>query len=226
MQVVKPGTRILTPVSKGGIKELQHLERIARVCYQSEDHITKDGESAKKLIRALIKSGHEAMLEHGSVSVWFRCDRGISHELVRHRVASFAQESTRYCNYSKGKFGSELTFIRPFFFENTWRYNAWLNQMQEAENTYLELVNNGAKPEEARSVLPNSLKTSIVVTANYREWRHIFNLRCSPNAHPQMRELMLPLLDQFNARYPVLFEDIYEKYKDQIPPDSRHRSIG
>ena len=114
MQVIEPGWMILTPISMGGLRELQHLEQIARVCYKSEDHITKDGESAKKLIRSLITSGHHAMLEHGVISVWFCCDRGISHELVRHRVASFAQESTRYCNYANDKFGNELTFIKPY----------------------------------------------------------------------------------------------------------------
>lgn len=213
MRVIEPSYEILTPISEGGIEELKQLERIARVCYKSEDHITEDGESAKKLIRSLINSGHHAMLEHGVISVKFTCDRGISHELVRHRVASFAQESTRYCNYANDKFGNELTFIRPFFFENTWRYDVWYEQMEEAENDYLELVLNGVKPEEARSVLPNSLKTEIVVTANYREWRHIFNLRCSPNAHPQMRELMLPLLDEFCEHIPVLFDDIKERYE-------------
>ena len=208
MQVIEPGWMILTPISMGGLRELQHLEQIARVCYKSEDHITKDGESAKKLIRSLITSGHHAMLEHGVISVWFCCDRGISHELVRHRVASFAQESTRYCNYANDKFGNELTFIQLFFFEDSVRYSLWEQQMKDAEETYLDLIATGAKPEEARSVLPNSLKTEIVVTANYREWRHIFELRCAPNAHPQMRELMLPLLDEFAVRIPVLFGDI------------------
>lgn len=208
MRVIEPSYEILTPISEGGIEELKQLERIARVCYKSEDHITEDGESAKKLIRSLINSGHHAMLEHGVISVWFCCDRGISHELVRHRVASFAQESTRYCNYANDKFGNELTFIKPYFFEDSVRYSLWEQQMKDAEETYLDLIATGAKPEEARSVLPNSLKTEIVVTANYREWRHIFELRCAPNAHPQMRELMLPLMDEFSARIPVLFDDV------------------
>ena len=212
MRVIEPGFMILTPISEGGLDELQHLERIARVCYKSEEHMTFDGESSKRLIRALINNGHHAMLEHGVVSVIFRCDRGVSHELVRHRVASFAQESTRYCNYANDKFDNELTFIRPYFFEDSVRYSLWERQMQEAEDIYMDLIATGAKPEEARSVLPNSLKTEIVVTANYREWRHIFQLRASSKAHPQMRQLMIPLLKEFDEKLPVLFEDIVGEF--------------
>ena len=115
MKIVEPKYEILTDISEGGIKELQQIERVARVCYKSEDKITPDGESAKKLVGFLVKQGHEAMLEHSQLSVLFTCDRGIANELVRHRIASFAQESTRYCNYSKEKFGGELSFIRPYY---------------------------------------------------------------------------------------------------------------
>lgn len=115
MKIVEPKYEILTDISEGGIKELQQIERVARVCYKSEDKITPDGESAKKLVGFLVKQGHEAMLEHSQLSVLFTCDRGVANELVRHRIASFAQESTRYCNYSKEKFGGELTFIWPSY---------------------------------------------------------------------------------------------------------------
>ena len=210
MKVIDPGYEILTPISEGGMDELKMLEKIARVCYKSESHITEDGESAKKLITALIRSGHEAMLEHGIISVKFTVDRGVSHEIVRHRMASFAQESTRYCNYSGDKFGNELTFIRPSFFvgpdRSMSKYGMWCHLMDEAEQSYMHLIELGAKPEEARSVLPNSLKTEIVVTANYREWRHIFALRTSPKAHPQIREVMIPLMQELREKIPVVFE--------------------
>lgn len=210
MKVIKPSYEILTPISDGGLKELKHIERIARVCYKSEDKISPDGESAKKLIKMLIDREHEAMLEHGSISVLFICDRGVSHEIVRHRMASFAQESTRYCNYSKDKFGNELTFIEPCFWdENSYQYEDWERAMYEAEQSYIELIRDqGASPQEARSVLPNSLKTELVMTANYREWRHFFDLRCSPSAHPQMRELAIPLLRDLSKRIPVIFDDM------------------
>lgn len=205
MRIIDPGYEILTPISEGGMEELKMLEKIARVCYKSESHITEDGESAKKLITALIRSGHEAMLEHGIISVKFTVDRGVSHEMVRHRMASFAQESTRYCNYSGDRFGNELTFIKPSFF-NIEEYRDWKRTMKNIEKHYLKLIEMGAKPEEARSVLPNSLKTEIVVTANYREWRHIFALRTSPKAHPQIREVMIPLMQELREKIPVVFE--------------------
>lgn len=214
MRIIDPGYEILTPISEGGMDELKMLEKIARVCYKSESHITEDGESAKKLITALIRSGHEAMLEHGIISVKFTVDRGVSHEIVRHRMASFAQESTRYCNYAGDKFGNELTFIRPSFFGGPGtisKYGMWCNLMDEAEQSYMRLIELGAKPEEARSVLPNSLKTEIVVTANYREWRHIFALRTSPKAHPQIREVMIPLMQELREKIPVIFETFEEE---------------
>lgn len=214
MKVIDPGFEILTEISEDGIKELQHIEKIARRCYKSEDKITEDGESAKKMVANLIKRKHFAMIEHGSVSVLFTVDRGVSHELVRHRMASFAQESTRYCNYAQGKFGGELTFIRPFFFtveDDPMKYGTWATEMSSAEHTYLELLKNGASPQEARSVLPNSLKTEIIMTANYREWRHFFELRAlgtTGQPHPQMKQVAVPLLREFQKRLPILFDDL------------------
>lgn len=209
MKVIKPSFEVLTPISPSGIRELQHIEKIGRVCYKSEDKITEDGESAKKFVAMLIKRGHEAMIEHGSISVKFICDRGVSHELVRHRIASFAQESTRYCNYSQDKFGSELTFIKPCFWEEgSDEYKDWEYSVFTAERCYMDLLGHGATPQEARSVLPNSLKTEITVTANYREWRNIFKLRTANAAHPQMREIMRPLLLYFQEHISTLFDDI------------------
>ena len=209
MKVIKPSFEVLTQISPFGIRELQHIEKIGRVCYKSEDKITEDGESAKKFVSMLIKRGHEAMIEHGSISVKFICDRGVSHELVRHRIASFAQESTRYCNYSQDKFGSELTFIKPCFWEEgSDEYRDWEYSVATAERCYMDLLGHGATPQEARSVLPNSLKTEITITANYREWRNIFKLRTAMAAHPQMREIMCPLLLYFQEHISVLFDDI------------------
>lgn len=188
---------------------IQHIEKIGRVCYKSENNITEDGESAKKFVKMLIDRGHEAMIEHSSLSVKFIVDRGVSHELVRHRLASFAQESTRYCNYSKDKFGNEITVIKPCFFdEHSETYKEWKIAMECAENAYFVLLNKGASPQVARSVLPNSVKTEITITANYREWRNFFKLRTTQAAHPQMREVTIPLLEELKTKIPVVFDNI------------------
>ena len=218
MKIIKPSYEILTPISDGGIKELQHIEKIGRVCYKSEDRITDDGESAKKFVKMLISNGHEAMIEHSSLSVKFVVDRGVSHELVRHRIASFAQESTRYCNYSKDKFGNEITVILPCFFDtgmgilsNSLVYQEWKLACECAEERYFNLLKMGATPQQARTVLPNSLKTEITVTANYREWRNFFKLRTAEASHPQMREVTIPLLKEIKTLIPIIFDDIEVK---------------
>lgn len=209
MRIIEPSYEILTEISEGGTKELQHIEKIGRVCYKSEDKITEDGESAKKFVKMLIDRGHEAMIEHSSLSVKFTVDRGVSHELVRHRIASFAQESTRYCNYSKDKFDNGITFIKPFFFgEDTQNYKEWIHAMGIAEKSYLQMLKDGATPQEARSVLPNSTKTEITITANYREWRNFFELRTAKAAHPQMTQVTRPLLKELKTRLPIVFDDI------------------
>lgn len=214
MKVIKPGYEILTDITGN---ELKLIELAGRTCYKSEDKITDD--SAKKFVSNIIKRGHEAMLEHSILSVKFICDRGVSHELVRHRLASFAQESTRYCNYGKNKFGNECTFIEPFFFcwdgtsdrDNDALYNIWLDDCEFSEKTYLRMLELGATPQEARTVLPNSIKTEVVVTMNYREWRHFFKLRAARAtgpAHPQMEEITRPLLEEVKKLIPVVFDDI------------------
>lgn len=205
MKIIPPSFEILTPID--GAAMLKNLELCGRVCYKSEDRITED--SAEKFIRMILKSGHESVLEHEKITVKIICDRGVTHELVRHRIASYSQESTRYCNYTKDKFGSELTFIRPCFWqEDDEKYRLWKDSMQAIENAYLKLTELGAKPEEARSILPNSLKTEIAVTMNLREWRHYFRLRTSMRAHPQIREVSIPLLEEFKKRIPAVFDDM------------------
>lgn len=212
MQAIKAYTQIFKDFE--GQKVLQKLELIGRTCYKSEDKITED--SAAKFVAGLIKRGHEAMLEHASITVKFVTDRGISHEIVRHRLASYAQESTRYCNYSQDKFGHELTFIIPDFLEyGSEGFKIWKDEMKQVEKTYFAMLEAGHTPQEARSVLPNSLKTELVMTANLREWRAFFKLRAANStgaAHPQMLEITRPLLDDLKAMIPVVFDDIiYEK---------------
>ena len=190
-----------------GQSALRKIERIGRVCWKSEDRITET--SNLVFVESLIHKGHESVLEHVSITVEFVCDRGVSHELVRHRLASFTQESTRYCNYANGKFNGELTFIKPCFWNDAGKnYEDWKKAVDSIEQTYMRLIALGCKPEQARSVLPNSLATRIVMTANLREWRHVLKLRTAPAAHPQMRELMVPLLRDLQLRIPVVFDDV------------------
>ena len=193
------------------------MERIGRVCYKSEDRITEG--SAEKFIKARL-GAHESVIEHSALTVRFICDRGVTHELVRHRLCSFSQESTRYCNY----FG-RLTFIIPpwidipegdlYRFEDGKQWYGtnkpvyeWYMSLVYASMAYEELLNLGWSPQQARSVLPNSLKTEIIMTANFREWRHVFRLRCDKAAHPQMQELMRPLLTKVKTHIPIIFDDI------------------
>lgn len=208
MKIINPSVYFMDDIDGRNI--LNKLETIGRVCYKSEDRITE--KSSEKFISNIIKSGHESVIEHEAITVKIICDRGVSHEIVRHRIASYSQESTRYCNYSNDKFGNELTVIRPCFWkDNSEKYNLWVDSMNSIEKTYNSLIELGAKPEEARSVLPNSLKTEIVVTMNLREWRHFFKLRTSKRAHPQMREIAIMLLKEFKDRIPVIFDDITEE---------------
>ena len=201
MEIVKPSHTILDNVD--GEQILLKLERCGRTAYKSEDKITAG--SAEKFIVGILKRGHESVIEHVSISVRFVCDRGVTHEIVRHRLCAYTQESTRYCNYAK----KGVTFIRPFFWlSDAPQYLWWVVAMQQVERSYNQLIEGGASPQEARSVLPNSLKTEIVVTANLREWRHILKLRASEAAHPQMRELMIPLLADFTRLLPTIFGDI------------------
>lgn len=192
-----------------GDQMLANIAAAGRVCYQSE---SKSDDAA--FVRKRIGQGHESILEHEKISVRIICDRGVSHELVRHRIASYSQESTRYCNYSKGKFGSELTFIRPYWDDRSIRAEmirlraCWQEACLNAEWSYKKMIDMGCTPEAARAVLPNCLKTEVVMTANLREWRHFFKLRCAPAAHPDMRIVANMLLTAFKDVVPVVFDDI------------------
>lgn len=204
MKIIDPGFEILSHVDRKAV--LKQLERIGRTCYKSEAKITND--SASAFVRKLIANGHEAMIEHFSITVKIICDRGISHEIVRHRVgASYAQESTRYCNYGTD---GECTFIQPIL--NTHAdLDLWGYAMSDAEDYYLKMIKNGASPQQARSVLPNSLKTEIVVTMTLRAWRHFFKLRALGmygEPHPQMKQIAVPLLEEFINLLPEVFDDL------------------
>ena len=210
MKIINPSVQLEDEID--GQRIMKKIERIGRTCYKSEQNITED--SAERFVKTIIKNGHESVLEHESISVRVICDRGVTHEIVRHRIASYSQESQRFCNYSNDKFGNELTFIKPIFnkecdagmhdtFEDTCRF---------IEKRYFEMLENGATPQEARSILPNSLKTEIVMTMNLREWRHFFKLRCDKAAHPQTREIANMILKEFKEKIPVIFDDLYESF--------------
>lgn len=186
--------------------QISIIERAGRTAYKSEDKITDD--SAKQFVKMINDKNHEAVLEHSIMSVKFITDRGVSHEIVRHRLCSFTQESTRYCNYSKDKFDNQLTFIWPIWYDQEETASAiWLKSISQSEIDYLKMLELGWNPQQARSVLPNSLKTEIVVTANFREWKHIFQLRAiSKAAHPQMRDLMIPLYNYCKEQLPEIFD--------------------
>ena len=222
MLLVKPSFTILTPINANDI--LKRIEAAGRTCYKSEDKITED--SAIKFVKAILTRNHESVIEHESLSVRFICDRGVTHEIVRHRLASYSQESTRYVNYEKRGIAfvippwvqldpCEVTDVddevRTLMASNHRADATWLLAMHGAEVSYNELLNDGWKPEQARSVLPNSLKTEIVMTANLREWRHFFKLRTSSAAHPQMREVAQPLLDELRSKIPVIFDNLEAK---------------
>ena len=189
----------------------QLIEAAGRTCYKSEGKSDGTLEGAQKFCSGLVKRGHTAVIEHASATVRFVVDRGVSHEIVRHRVASYCQESTRYCNYGNGDQG--VTFIIPNWGDLDCAdaedaMLLWQAAMKTAESVYLELLRKGWTPQQARTVLPNSTKTEVVMTANMREWRHFFQLRCSNAAHPQIQEVARPLLQVFKTMWPSLFEDI------------------
>jgi len=212
MKLVKQSYEILTPLDRDRV--LRNIERAGRVCYKSESKITDN--SAPKFVSKIVASGHLSVIEHQSFTVKFICDKGVANQLVRHRIASFSQESTRYCNYASGRFGKELTFVIPVWLDlpegeveegKLYAPDAmmWLNAMQHAEYAYNSLMNEWRAAQRARSVLPLSVKTELIVTANHREWREIFRQRCAPDAHPQMVELMTPLRDELLTILPEIY---------------------
>jgi thymidylate synthase (FAD) len=223
MILIKPSYEIRTEIDRPTL--LRRIEAAGRTCYKSEDKMTDD--SASKFVSMVIKRGHESVIEHESLSVRFIVDRGVTHEMVRHRLVAFSQESTRYCDYS----GDGVYFIVPPWVNiepGQWTETVdhwpsepnnidmeWFLAMLQSECRYNELRRKGWTPQQARSVLPNSLKTEIVMTTNLREWRHVLKLRTSHAAHPQMREIMVPLLEEFTILLPEIFGDILVNLKSK-----------
>ena len=225
MELVLPSYDFI-PTELNGSEIIKRIEKIGRVCYKSEDKITDD--SAETFVKKIMRSGHHSVIEHVSITVKFIIDRGISHELVRHRIGSYSQESTRYCAY---EYDQHIKFIIPCWLDlKPGIYNTkevmkikddatrnWVYSIHEIETYYhMFLEQHNWKPGYARSVLPNALKTEIVATFNLREWRHVLNLRCSKAAHKQIREVMIPVLNIMNINIPIVFEDLAEKYRDEI----------
>lgn len=201
MKIISPDFAFVDSINGNAI--LKKLEAAGRTCYKSENKMTED--SAANFVRNLIKRGHESVLEHVSITVRIITDRGISHEIVRHRLASYSQESTRYCNYKD----KEIEFVLPYDIDSETKiFDYWKLSCQAAENDYKVLIAKGVAPQTARSVLPNCLKTELVMTCNLREWRHFFKMRCAPGAHPDMKYLATIMLHEFQEKIPVVFDDI------------------
>lgn len=221
MEIVKPEVRIITNLSPKRVKEIMMIiERAGRTCYKSESK----GEPGK-FINGIVKRGHESVIEHSAITVEFDTDRACSMEMIRHRVAAYSQESTRYVNYSK----KDIQYVEPIEFTDrvddtgyNMLYDIWQTECEQNAKAYNQLLNAGAQPQEARAVLNNSLRTTIVATYNLREWRHVFKLRCAKEAHAHIKEIMIPLLLDFQKRFPGMFDDInydysfYQLYKDRL----------
>lgn len=215
MRIVRQSHKIIK-VPEDAVKD---MEGAARICYQSEGDITET--SAPILVKKLLKKRHDAMIEFSDIWVNFITNRGVTHELVRHRIPSYAQESSRYCVYK-----DEVQFIQPVWWDDSSneQKRIFLNSCKSSEEAYLSLLKSGWSAQKAREVLPNALKTQILVKTNVREWRHILMLRCSNEAHPQMRALMRNVLKEFYGRWPLLFEDIHEKYFGKLFNSTRNET--
>lgn len=222
MKLIRQSWSFEEPVD--GAQILKKIERAGRTCYKSEFKIMDD--SARQFCLGMLKSGHHSVIEHHNITARIVTNRGVTHEIVRHRLASYSQESTRYCNYG----GGDIVFILPVWMEDypipidvpidTDKLfckghsqppapEAFLYALHQAEQYYKYLLEEGWAPQCAREVLPNALKTELVMTANIREWRHFFSLRCSNAAHPQMRDLARSMLVGFCHAIPAMFDDLF-----------------
>lgn len=225
MRIVNPSHTFITPLNRDAT--LKRIEECGRVCYRSEHKITED--SAPKFVRMVVEMGHHSVIEHCALTVKFVTDNGILRELTRHRIGvSFSVESTRYCSYDKEQFGKEVSFVKPSALkEGELVYNYWYGACLNAEGAYFAMLDNGARPEIARSALPLCTATTIVMTANLREWRHVLRLRCAPAAHPDMRALMKPLLADFNGALPEIFGDVYgECFQDCVGRRAKDAAVS
>lgn len=210
MKIVQAQITPVTPLNGQAI--LKRIEEIARTCYRSEDKITADGKSAEQLVKALVKAGHWAMLEHATISMRYLSNIAVYKDLTRHRHGSYAIESTRYCSYNKGKFGNEIKFIEPVeISKDRYEYIIWLGAMSYAEQSYMNMAKLGATADELSLVLPQSTAAEFVITANLREWEHIFNLRAVGHSRPCVKQIMQPTLEMFHKEIPIVFDDVYNK---------------
>lgn len=210
MKVVQHKITPITPLNGQAI--LKRIEEIARTCYRSEDKITEDGKSAEQIVKALVKSGHWSMLEHVIISMRYLSNIATYKDLRTHRHASFAVESTRWCSYDKGKFGNEIKFLEPVEIpKNHYKYNIWLGAMYHAEQNYMKMAKLGASADELSLMLPQSTAAEFVITANLREWNHIFNLRAVGHSRPCVKQIMQPTLEMFHREIPIVFDDVYNK---------------
>ena len=230
MKLIKPSVEILDELH--GDTMLKMLERVARTCYKSEDKITDNTDSAKRLLKTILTNRHASMLEFVNVTVKFTCSIGCAREITRHRIGSYSQESTRYCNYAQDKFDNQLTFIIPEWanLEEGEYHSMEVSEINDdkeyvftraclaADGAYTALMDGNCKPEQAREVLPLCTKTEINVQYNLREWMHFFELRCSNHAHPEIRNLAKTVLKEFHDKIPLIFDELYERYIKQ--PDS------
>lgn len=209
MKIVKPWVEVQ---KIDGIQIMKNLERAAKHCYRSEGNITEN--SYDHFLRNCINRGHESVLEHEKVTVRVCCDVGAYKDITRHRLASFSIESTRYCNYSKDKFGNEISFIEPCNMDDEKMFEDWKACMQNIEDCYNKMASNGAYPDQLRLLLPHSTAAELTMTANIREWRHIFSLRADKHAHPSIQQFMIPLLLYFKKEMPALFDEV--KYNEEF----------
>ena len=203
MKIVKPWVEIQ---KIDGLKIMKTLEKAAKQCYRTQGNITED--SYDHFLRNCINRGHESVLEHEKVTVRIYSDIGSYKDLTRHRHASFSVESTRYCNYSKDKFGNEISFVEPCHIEDEEMYSIWKETMQNIETAYNEMAAKGATPDQLRMILPHSTAAEYVMTANIREWRHILSLRADSHTHPTIQQTMIPLLLYFKQEMPALFDEV------------------
>ena len=212
MKIVEPWVEV---EKIDGTKIMKRIERACRTCYRSEGKITED--SYKNLIKNCITRGHESVLEHEKVTVRIYSDIGSYKDLTRHRFASFSVESTRYCSYDKDKYGNEIKFINPVYIEDKKVYELWQKTMQEIEKNYIEMKKLGATTDMCREVLPHSTAAEYTMTANIREWKHIFSLRANNHVHPSIRQIMIPLLKYFQKEMPEIYGDI--EYDTEFNPE-------
>jgi thymidylate synthase (FAD) len=203
MQIIESDYTIEDPIN--GPEILRKIEKAGRTCYKSE---ALNDDSAKTFVAKIIKNGHHSVLEHEKITVRVVCDRGVTHEIVRHRLGSYSQESTRYCNYSKDRFGKEITLIPMMDNLTTAQIDRRMALWQHMEEVYMAEIAEGISPQQARDNLPTCLKSEIVMTYNVREWRHFFTLRTAKAAHPQMRKITCRLLADFRRMIPVAFDDV------------------